>query len=651
MRRDYYNLLSAPECRALYQRLEAQNRAALYRLGRMSNDGLRQIVIKPLRLAGVGLNECRELAASVLQDVGERPGDLALVQFALTRAWERRHEFDGSLVRAYAGVGRVDGALAEEAERVFKDVLGGEANEAEVAATLIRLARLEGTAGPTRRVARRREFTDSRWTLLQTLADVKGNRLVLTQNLGGSDTPNPEGTEETAEIAHEALLTRWPQLHAWLSEAPEDKRTLDRLADRAAEWADAATPKARDRLLARTDAEREAFDALAHARPFWLSAGERAFIASSVADQENRTRRARWLRNAALAAAAIFLVASGLATFFWSNATQQAERARTAEREAVLERDKARAQLLAIQARRVNAEADAPDEIERAGALALESIQITREGNRPAEADAVETIRSALIRLPLLVLQHGRGVSSLAAGVTSLAVLGDGRLASGDDDGQIKLWPKDGTGEPVVLRHSSGVLSLAVLTDGRLASSGGLDGQIRLWPNDGTGEPVVLRHGGSVDALAALPNGRLASGGDDGRIKLWPNDGTGEPVTLDHDSWVRSLAVLTDRRLASGGGDGQIKLWPKDGTGEPTVLTHGSDVQSLAALADGRLASGSLDGQIKLWLVEEEKLIAALCLRAGRNLSKGEWARYIGFDTPWQSSCRGRPSNWRTPDL
>jgi WD40 repeat protein len=112
------------------------------------------------------------------------------------------------------------------------------------------------------------------------------------------------------------------------------------------------------------------------------------------------------------------------------------------------------------------------------------------------------------------------------------------------------------------------------------------------------------------------------------------------------------LAVMADGRLAGGGRDGTIKVWPKDFTGEPVVLSHGSDVWSLAVLADGRLASGGEGGQIKLWLVDEKKLIAALCLRAGRNLSKAEWARYIGADTPWQPSCRsfGVPSNWRTID-
>jgi len=157
-----------------------------------------------------------------------------------------------------------------------------------------------------------------------------------------------------------------------------------------------------------------------------------------------------------------------------------------------------------------------------------------------------------------------------------------------------------------------------VLGDGRLAS-GGEDGKIKLWPKEGTGEPVVLAHGG-VSSLAVLQDGRLVSGGG-AEIKVWPKEGTGEPVVLTHGAPVGSLVVLGDGRLASGGRDGNIKLWPKEGTGEPVVLAHGG-VSSLAVLGDGRLASGGSDGKIKVWLVDEQKLIAALCLRAGRNLTK-----------------------------
>ena len=99
---------------------------------------------------------------------------------------------------------------------------------------------------------------------------------------------------------------------------------------------------------------------------------------------------------------------------------------------------------------------------------------------------------------------------------------------------RLKLWPKEGAGEPVVFPNGGGaVFFLAALPDGQLASSGG-DQTIKLWPNEGTGKPTVLPHGGIVWGLAVLADGRLASGGEDGKIKLWPNDGTGKPVVLSH---------------------------------------------------------------------------------------------------------------------
>jgi WD40 repeat protein len=212
-----------------------------------------------------------------------------------------------------------------------------------------------------------------------------------------------------------------------------------------------------------------------------------------------------------------------------------------------------------MQARRTWVEADIPDDFARAAALALESVELARKSKRPVEADAIETIGRELNQLPLAVFAHG-------SPVRSLAVLGDGRLASGGEDGKVKIW------------------SL----------------------ND-RGESVVLSHGGPVRSLSVLADGRLASGGEDGNISLWPKDGLGEPTVLAHGGQVLSLPVLADGRLASGGEDGNIRLWPKDVADEPVVLPHGSPVESLAMLPDGRLASGDVAGTIKLWLVDEQE--------------------------------------------
>ena len=83
------------------------------------------------------------------------------------------------------------------------------------------------------------------------------------------------------------------------------------------------------------------------------------------------------------------------------------------------------------------------------------------------------------------------------------------------------------------------VYCLVVLADGRLAG-GGKDGKIKLWPKDGAGEPIVLTHGSFIEAPAPLADGRLVSGGNDGKIRLWPKDGNDEPMILSHAARVRS---------------------------------------------------------------------------------------------------------------
>ncbi|WP_233849334.1 DUF4062 domain-containing protein [Paraburkholderia sp. HD33-4] len=187
--------------------------------------------------------------------------------------------------------------------------------------------------------------------------------------------------------------------------------------------------------------------------------------------------------------------------------------------------------------------------------------------------------------------------------VSALAVLADGRLASGAWDHTIRLWnPASGACEATLEGHTSGVSALAVLADGRLAS-GSSDHTIRLWnPAGGACEATLEGHAGPVSALAVLADGRLASGSGDNTIRLWhPASGVCEATLEGHAKSVSALAVLADGRLASGAWDCTIRLWnPAGGTCE-AMLDHTFWVSTLAVLADGRLASGAWDFRIRLW--------------------------------------------------
>jgi hypothetical protein len=162
----------------------------------------------------------------------------------------------------------------------------------------------------------------------------------------------------------------------------------------------------------------------------------------------------RVVRRRALLLGALIFVFASLAA--WAGSSYFAER--EARQQAQHQRDRALIQLLASEARRAATDVGSPDYIERAGALALASIAKSRETHSLVQADAVEAATTALMLLPQGFLSHG-------SWVTFLALLADGRLASGGLDRTIKLWPGKGEGAPVVVPQGSEVKPLAALAD------------------------------------------------------------------------------------------------------------------------------------------------------------------------------------------
>jgi WD40 repeat protein len=47
---------------------------------------------------------------------------------------------------------------------------------------------------------------------------------------------------------------------------------------------------------------------------------------------------------------------------------------------------------------------------------------------------------------------------------------------------------------------------------------------------------------------------------------------------------------------------------------------------------------------VRIWSTALDDMLHQLCTGHGRNLSLGEWHRYLG-DLPWQPTCE----NWPTP--
>jgi hypothetical protein len=169
-------------------------------MGPMSRDELRRAIEEPAQVQGAAFEA--GLVERLLDDVGEEPGNLPLLEFALKLLWEKQR--DGWLTHTgYEEIGRVEGALARYADQVL-----GELDEQEQERARHIFVQLvhpgEGTED-SRRVATRAQVGAENWGLVHYLAD---KRLVVT----GQDATG----KEIVEVVHEALIQRWGQLHAWM---------------------------------------------------------------------------------------------------------------------------------------------------------------------------------------------------------------------------------------------------------------------------------------------------------------------------------------------------------------------------------------------------------------------------------------------------
>ena len=107
LRGDFYG--RALEDRAFADRL--QN--AVVNLGPMRREELKRAITEPAAKVGLGFED--GLVDRILEEVGNEPGNLPLLEFLLTELWARRER--GLLTHgAYAEIGGVKGAIATRAE-------------------------------------------------------------------------------------------------------------------------------------------------------------------------------------------------------------------------------------------------------------------------------------------------------------------------------------------------------------------------------------------------------------------------------------------------------------------------------------------------------------------------------------------------------
>jgi WD40 repeat protein len=528
-------------------------------LGPMTREQLRQAIEGP---AAHQVSCEPGLVGRVLDDVGENPGNLPLLEFALTLLWERQTR--GKLTHAaYDELGGVDGALAWHAEEVYLRL--PEAEREAARRLFVQLFRPGEGTEHTRRVARRTEIGDGLWSLAQRLATT---RLVVTDR-------DAAGVE-TVEVVHEALLSSWSRLRQWIEIDSEFRAWQERLRTSVTQW----EASNRDKGALLRGAPLAEADRWLQQRPTDISPTEQMFVRASHARE---SRALRQLRGLATGLAALLVAA----TTFGVLAVQQGRHAATERLSAV--------------SRQLAAEADA--RLTSAPQLSM-LLSLQAYATTPTH----EARKSLLDQV-----EQRRGVEGFLTGhtdsVEDVAFSPDGSiLASGSNDKTVILWDTFRRSRLAILSgHQNWVTSVAFSPDGHILASGSADRQVILWNVDRRTRVATLTgHSKPVTSVAFSPDRHtLASGSSDKTVRLWDVPTRTQLATLTgHSKPVTGVAFSPDgHTLASASNDKSIVLWNVARRDRQTTFTGHTDVvTSVAFSPDGHtLASGSNDNTVRLW--------------------------------------------------
>jgi WD40 repeat protein len=487
-----------------------------------------QIIEGPARVAGLEVEDA--LLQEATRDAATDDA-LPLLAFAL-RALHDRFGQDGKLsldeYRALgdpaAGLSPLENAVRRAADEVLAAAKPGDAElRALKEAFVPALVRVNDAGEYVRRPALWTDLPTAAHDLLERLAKA---RLLIRRQAGEASV---------VEVAHEALLRKWPRLRKWLDEQRTFLIGRQQLEQDVRDWqqvSPADKPKALLAGLKLARAENWLLE-----RPQQLSADERQYIQASVerARAEARRRaRARLFITLSSAAAAVVLAIA--AAYAW----QQSE-------QAVAER------VRALDLARVALATDLQERDATKAALILNEI------DNP-DTELIARKLDELLRLPLLraELAHDAPVSFVAFN------RGGNRIVTIAGDHAVRVWDA-ATSELLTgpLAHEEVVTAATVSPDGAMLLTVAGD-TVRVFDVASSAVRQTWAYGGPVLGAEFLASGKrvaIAVGPE-----VWVRDiETGEPVFKEpwrHAADVTGLATAPKQdRVATATADDRISVW------------------------------------------------------------------------------------------
>lgn len=221
------------DCAQLPGLPEAINRGQ-YLVPRLTREERRQAIVGPVAVGDAEIAPV--LVTRLVNDVGDNPDQLSIMQHALNRTWARWENDGGSAgpitLAEYDAIGTMTDALDKHADNAFAELTTD--RQRLICELLFKaLTEKEGDARGVRRPTQMSTLcaiADASPDEMQAVIDVfrEPSRSFLMPPF-----PEPLQPETVVDIAHESLMRAWRQLSVWVAEEAASAALYARLAQSA----------------------------------------------------------------------------------------------------------------------------------------------------------------------------------------------------------------------------------------------------------------------------------------------------------------------------------------------------------------------------------------------------------------------------------
>ena len=490
----------------------------------MEPDQLRKAIEAPARAVGCEVEAA--LVEVLLDESGNEPGNLPLLEFVMLELWKSR---TGELLTlaAYEKTGRLHGALDQHAEKIYLGM--AESQRAICRSLFLQLAQPWQDDRFTRRRVTLAQLLDRRpGTSAKSIGEVLEVLAGPDARLISIRAPDHGNNQIDIDLAHDALLTSWERLTTWLKEERDFLDWRQRIGIGIKDW----NHFQRDPECLLHGARLDEARVKLAGKPEALNTEEVDYIQASL-----EFRRSQRLKRALTigAQAALSLGVVALAARWIDGRANLIETTRQA-----IQSKSPCAVVYALHAHGLPGKAIAG----LAGFGEAETHRLLEEAVQGDSAPLIET--------------------DLSEDMADVRFSPDGKyVATSSYDKTAALWGPDGISLFPSKVMVGRVLAVAFSTDSSLVAASDQSGTVQAWRTP-SGELAftVPQQAEAITAVEFVPGGNtLLMGSASGQVLLFDGQGV-NPFPRGHQGEITAIAFSMDgKRFATASKDGTARMW------------------------------------------------------------------------------------------